>query len=138
MSTDELIRLLAPTSTNAERVRALLRLQLTPRMLAHATGCHSLSTLRNWSTGQTQPREDAALALDDLRLVALTLLQGGLEPERVGRWFASRDPGRFDGMRPFERFAVAPMEVLAAAQGDALRARAERQPSLALVGEDGV
>jgi hypothetical protein len=137
MNIDELMQNLAPTSTNPERVRALLRLDLTPKMLAHATGCQSLSTLRNWSTGQTQPREDAALALDDLRLVALTLLQAGLAPERVGRWFASRDPERFGGMRPFERFVVAPMEVLSAAQGDALRTRAEQQPPLVLVGEDG-
>ncbi len=136
MSTDDLIGRLTPTSTNAERVQALLELPVTPKMLAHATGCQSLSTLRNWSTGQTQPREDAALALDDMRMAALTLLQADIEPRRVGRWFASRDPERFGGMRPFEMIAIAPMDVLAAAQGEALRARAARQPMLALVGED--
>jgi hypothetical protein len=132
MTTDDLVRLLATTSTNAERVRGLLEL-LTPKMIARATGCSSPSTLRNWSMGQTQPREDAAIAIDDLRIAALTLLEAGLEPERVGRWFASLHPDRFDGLRPFEMIAIDPMEVLAAAQSEAIRAKALRQPPLALV-----
>jgi len=133
MTTEELMQLLATTSTNAERVRGLLEL-LTPRMLARATGATSPSTLRNWSTGHTQPREHAAIVIDDLRITACMLLGAGLEPERVARWFASRHAGRFDGLRPFEAITADPMDVLAAAVGEADRSRAKRDAPLVLVG----
>lgn len=142
---EKLKRLLSKTATNPERVRGLLELGLAPAVLAMATSS-SASTLRNWSTGSTQPRAEAAIVLDDLRLTARTLLDG-LEPERVALWFTSRDPDYFDGMRPIEMISHDPMTVLAAAHetlleadgasrsGNGLAPRQSRP--LALVGDEG-
>jgi hypothetical protein len=127
----ELDRLLAPTATNAERVRGLLMVGIAPAVIAFATRS-SASSLRNWSIGDTQPRHEAAIILDDLRITTRTLLEA-LEPERVVQWFTSRDPDRFGGMRPFEMIAIDPMEVLAAAHATVLATEA-RAPKLALVG----
>jgi len=112
MTEKELERLLAPTSTSAERVRGLLEL-VSPKALADMTHS-SASTVRNWSVSDTEPRPAAAVVLDDLRMVALTLL-GGLEPPRVASWLVSRDPSRFEGTRPLEMVGLDPMAVLAAA-----------------------
>lgn len=135
---DELLLLLGNTATNAERVRGLLMLGLPPRELTRATGCQSPSTLRNWASGQTQPRDHAAIVIDDLRITVRTLLGAGLEPERVVRWLLSRDTDHFQGMRPIDMIAVDPMDVLAAAQGERLdeeeRTTRSRQPELALIG----
>lgn len=116
----DLAELLAPTATTIERVRALLAIGLSPAFLATATGS-SPSTIRNWSLGETQPRPDAELALDDLRAVASALLDRGLQPERIAKWLTSRDLDRFEGQRPIEMIARDPMAVLAAAHGLAIR-----------------
>jgi DNA-binding transcriptional regulator YiaG len=113
--------MLAPTATTSERVRGLLALPLSPAVIATATNS-SPSTIRNWSIGQTEPRPDAAIALDDLRMVAKALLKH-LEPERAARWLTSRDPNRLDGMRPVEMIRIDPMAVLAAANAENLSAR---------------
>jgi hypothetical protein len=120
MDTDtELHELLAPTATNMERVRGLLALGLPASAVAAATRS-SPSTLRNWSVGETKPREEASIILDDLRTTAKVLLDAGLEPERVVRWLLSRDPGRFGGMRPIDMITYDPMDVVAAAHESVL------------------
>jgi hypothetical protein len=111
---------LATTATTRERVRALLSIGLSPAFLATATGT-SPSTIRNWSNGGTQPRPEAKLALDDIRAVAATLLDAGLEPERVAEWLTSRD-ARFEGLRPIEMVVRDPMSVLIAARRVAITA----------------
>ena len=112
---------LATTATTSERVRALLAIGLSPAFLATATGT-SPSTIRNWSNGSTQPRPEAKLALDDIRAVSATLLDAGLEPERVAEWLTSRDAQRFDGLRPIEMVVRDPIAVLVAAQAVATTA----------------
>jgi hypothetical protein len=120
----ELDRLLLPTATNSERLAGLLALGLGCQVIA-ATTRSSTSTLRNWKTGQTEPRSDATIILDDLRMIAKTLIDGGLEPERAARWLTSRDPDRFDGARPIEIVPIDPMEVLAAAHAITLAHQSE-------------
>ncbi len=119
MSDEELEQNLAPTATNSERVQALLAIGLAPSAVATAARS-SVASVRNWSTGAATPRPDADIVLDDLRSTAKTLLDGGLEPERIARWLMSRDPNRFGGMRPIERIPIDPIEVLAEAHGVAL------------------
>lgn len=109
----ELGCLLGPTATVTERVEGLVMMGVPLATIAQATRS-SVSTLRNWTSGQTQPRPDAAIALDDLRMIARALLEG-LEPERAAAWLSSRDPERFEGARPFEIIPIDPMDVLAAA-----------------------
>jgi hypothetical protein len=141
----KLKRLLSPLATNAERVRGLLLLGLAPATIALATRS-SVSTVRNWTAGDTQPRMDAEVVLDDLRMTARMLLDG-YEPERVARWLTSRDPDRFDGSRPVDMIRLDPMDVLAAAQAallenaEAGQAVAEsrnngKPRTLALVGDE--
>lgn len=107
-------RLLATTATSSERVRGLLALGITTATLADITRC-SESATRNWKSGQAEPRADAAMVIDDLRITALVLLRAGLEPERAANWLTSRDPDHFGAMRPIEMIRIDPMEVLAAA-----------------------
>lgn len=141
MDDEELDAALSTTTTQAERTRGLL--ELLPReALARATRS-STSTLRNWAVGQTQPRPDAAIILDDLRHTAHILLRGGIDRERVTSWFMSRDTERFEGMRPIEMVPIDPMDVVAGAKGlllsqmavdDEDRPRSERERGLAVVG----
>ena len=109
-------RLLARTSTHGERVRGLLAMGIHAEELASATNA-AVSTLRNWSAGQSEPRLAAAVVLDNLRTTATVLLKE-FEPARAARWMTSRDPERFDGLRPLDYIAVDPLDVLAAAHGD--------------------
>lgn len=134
VTVDDLLLLLSATATNAERVRGLMQMGLSQRTLARATGCQSPSTLRNWGAGHNEPREDAAITLDDIRITAVTLLKAGMEPERVARWFMSRDDDRFDNARPIDRVREDPMGVLLAAKQDAMELTLERQPELVAVG----
>jgi hypothetical protein len=144
MPSDEaLIRLLLPTATASERTRGLLSL-LPPTILADAVGV-KISSLRNWASGQSQPRPDAAIALDDLRAAAKVLLNGEIEPERASAWLMSRDPDYWKGMRPVEAIRVHPMDVLAAAHGVVLEQEKlaedgrvdgiRREPALAIVSD---
>jgi hypothetical protein len=137
---------LAPTATTQERIRGLMAVGFSQALLASATKS-SVSTVRNWAAGATQPRLEAGVILDDLRVTTRTLL-GGLEPARVVQWFTSRDADRFDGVRPIEMIALDPMEVLAAAHGEVIAVtdpdatqgrRAGKGPvrPLALVGQSG-
>ena len=121
----DLLNELATTATTSERVRALLAVGLSPAFLATATGT-SPSTIRNWTSGSTQPRPEAKLALDDIRAVAATLLDAGLEAERVAEWLTSRDADRFDGLRPIEMVVRDPLAVLAAARDFATTAADRR------------
>jgi hypothetical protein len=124
----ELERLLAPTATTAERVKGLVKMGIPLTTISETTRS-SLSTLRNWIAGNTQPRQEAAFILDDFRMIASALLEG-LEAKRAAQWLSSRDPNRFDGIRPVEMIAIDPMDVLAAA-GDAVLAvhATERPPA---------
>lgn len=114
VSRTELLRLLGPTATTAERVNGLLGLGLHPADIGTALGGTTASTLRNWIAGDTEPRADAAISLDDLRATARALLEAGLEPQRVVSWLISRDP-RFEGQRPIDILATTPTRVLSAA-----------------------
>lgn len=111
LSQSQLLAFLAPTATTSERVRGLLGLGLHPADVGTALGGTSTSTLRNWIAGETEPRADAAISLDDLRAAARALLEGGLEPERVVSWLISRD-GRFGGQRPIDVLPTNPTRVL--------------------------
>jgi hypothetical protein len=117
--------LLAPTATIAERTHGLLML-LPPNVLADAVGVR-ISTLRNWASGQSKPRFDAAIPLDDLRTVARILLDGGLEPGRVAAWLTSRDPELWHGLRPVEVVRHDPMDVIGTAHGVVLEYAKSRQ-----------
>jgi hypothetical protein len=112
---EQVQEMLARTATTAERVEGLLALGLAARELADAVGVASSSTVRNWVSEDSEPRLDASIALDDLRAVALILLEGGLEPRRAGLWITSRDPGRLEGQRPIELVRRLPLEVLSSA-----------------------
>jgi DNA-binding NarL/FixJ family response regulator/DNA-binding transcriptional regulator YiaG len=105
-------RLLAPTATTPERVEGLEALGLAAEQIAIATGV-SPSTVRNWRRGVGDPRPGAAAALDDLRMVAKVLLEGGLAPDRISLWLASRDVRT--RQRPLDQIGLEPTQVLAAA-----------------------
>jgi len=91
--------------------------RLPASQIARAVGV-TVSAVRNWSTGQAEPRTDAAITLDDLRATTKALLDGGMEPERVARWLISRDPK--SRQRPLDAIASRPTEVLAAAFDEVL------------------
>jgi hypothetical protein len=116
---------LLPTATASERIRALLVL-LPPAILADAIGVKA-SSLRNWASGQSQPRPGAAIALDDLRATAKVLLDGKIEPERAAAWRTSRDPDRWEGTRPVECIRLDPMDVLKEAHGVVLQQEKEAE-----------
>ena len=104
---------LSQTATTSERVHGLLALGLPAAHVAEALGV-TVSALRNWSSGQSLPRPDAAIALDDLRYVAwLLLVDGGMECERVARWLTSRDAK--SQHRPLDLIRTRPTDVLTAA-----------------------
>jgi hypothetical protein len=139
----DLSRLLLPTATASERTRGLLVL-IPPTILADTVGV-KVTSLRNWASGQSQPRSDAAITLDDLRATAKVLLDGRVDAERASAWLTSRDPSRWEGMRPVEAVRVDPMDVLGAAHGVVLelekdaerpaRKRVRRERALALVSD---
>jgi hypothetical protein len=143
-SDKDLSRLLLPTATASERTRGLLVL-IHPAILADAVGV-KVTSLRNWASGQSQPRSDAAITLDDLRATAKVLLDGGVDAERASAWLTSRDPSAWEGMRPVEAIRVDPMDVLGAAHDVVLelekdaeqpspRKRIRRERALALVSD---
>jgi hypothetical protein len=111
--------MLASTATISERVQALLAIGLRSADIARCSGV-SQSALRNWSSGSAQPRSDAAIVLDDLRIVAKVLLDGGIAADRAVSWLTSRDPDRFHDCRPLDLIRSEPMSVLAAAHGAVL------------------
>lgn len=113
---EELQEKLRQRSTTPQRVKGLLEL-LSVSLVAKATGV-SISTVRNWSAGNGDPRPDAALALDDLRAVAETLLRGGMAPDEVSGWLISRDPNT--KLRPIDEIAKRPTEVLAEAVSEVM------------------
>lgn len=110
----ELLRYLAPTATTKERVKGILAVGMTAGELAEITGTTE-SGVRHWAAGGTEPRPEAAMALDYVRAVLKALLDGGMEPERALRWLMSLDPEHFGSERPFDVLQTAPMRVLTAA-----------------------
>jgi hypothetical protein len=114
---EQLQRSLAPAATTSERVRGLLAIGLHASEIARTTSV-TVSALRNWSSGQAEPRPEAAIALDDLRSTAKILLDDGMEPARVAHWLRGWNPQL--GARPLERVATAPADVRKAAQAASL------------------
>jgi hypothetical protein len=108
---------LLPNATTSERVRGLLAIGLHASDIANATGV-TVSGLRNWGTGQAEPRPDAAISLDDLRATVKILLDGNMEQHRVAHWLRGWNPGL--EARPLEIVRTRPMDVRAAAIGEAL------------------
>jgi len=101
-----------PTSTTSERVEALAA-TLEVALVAKAADV-TPTAVRKW-IGGTEPRAEAAIAIDDLRAVVVVLLEAGFEPARIRSWLVSRDQYWLDGARPVECLAVKPMSVLSAA-----------------------
>lgn len=112
----DLEQALRSSSTTAERIEALLALGIPPEILARGLGVRSASTLRNWTSAKIAPRPTTAITLDDLRLTAQVLLEGGLPPARIGSWLISRNAEWLAGERPIDCIATTPMRVLSAAQ----------------------
>jgi hypothetical protein len=113
--TAELQRLLAPTSTTRERVRGVLLVGVPASEIAKGAEV-SVSALRNWAAGQTEPRTEAAIFLDDLREVVKVLLDGGIPPVRTLRWLTSRNE-ELEHERPIDLLRERPIEVISAAHG---------------------
>lgn len=105
---------LAPTSTTRERVEGILAIGMPAADLAELTETTE-SSVRHWLGGKTEPRPEAAMALDYTRAVVKALLDAEMEPERVLPWLMSLDPERFGEDRPFDVLKTAPMRVLTAA-----------------------
>lgn len=110
----DLLRYLAPTSTTQERVQAILGIGMPASDLAELTEMTE-SSVRHWLSGSTEPRPEAAMALDYVRAVLKALLDAGMEPERALRWLMSLDPERFGNDRPFDVLKTTPAQVLTAA-----------------------
>jgi transcriptional regulator with XRE-family HTH domain len=119
LGADELQRFLSTTATTPERVNGLMALGLRVEDIAGCAGV-SPSAVRNWSTGQAEPRRDPAITLDDLRTTAKALLDGGMEAPRVARWLTSRDPQRFKNERPLDCVSTDPIEVIKVAMDEIL------------------
>lgn len=117
---EDLEKGLRSSSTTAERIRALLALGIPPDVLARGLGVRSASTLRNWMNDEIAPRPTTAITLDDLRLTAQVLLEGGLPPARIGNWLVSRNAEWLGGERPIDCITTTPMRVLSAAQDTAI------------------
>jgi hypothetical protein len=130
------VRLLGPTATTAERVRGLLGAGLSAADVAATSGV-SVSALRNWGSGDAQPRNDSAIALDDLRAVVTILLTGGLPAARATGWLTSRND-RFGDDRPIDLLRVNPTAVLSAAHGVVLDAALVDEGDAASVAGDNV
>ena len=113
-------------STSQDRTRGLLELGLRTADLAEITGV-SVSAVRNWASGQAEPRKNPDIVLDDLRAAAQILLTGGLEPAQASRWLVSRDTQTFDNRRPIDLLPTQPMSVLAAAHEVVLERRSSLQ-----------
>jgi hypothetical protein len=82
-------------------------------LVARATSVSS-TAVRKWAEG-TEPRSEAAMAIDDLRALTVVLLEGGFEPERIRSWLVSRDYDWLDGARPLDEVAKRPGLVMSAA-----------------------
>jgi predicted transcriptional regulator len=104
-------------------VKGILGIGMSASELADLSGTTE-SSVRHWLGGETEPRPDAAVALDYVRAVVKALLDAGMEPERILRWLMSLDPEHFGTERPFDVLKVAPMKVFTAALEVALEAGA--------------
>ena len=114
------LRGLLETATHGARVGALLDLGVTVEELA-LTCSVAVSTVRTWQDGSAAPRHRTKLLIDDLRLVAVILLEAGLEGVEVGQWLRSRNRTGLGNERPLEIIAVDPQRVLAAAEAEIVR-----------------
>jgi hypothetical protein len=108
LDTEEIRSLLSNISTTREIVRGLGHVGISALKLAELTGVTE-SAVRNWSSGQAQPKANAGIVIEDLRTAAWTLL-GTLDAERVASWFTRRHPDIRD--RPIDRIVANPTQVI--------------------------
>jgi Protein of unknown function (DUF2384) len=106
---------LVPTASAQERVNTFLGLGLSVEELSLAVGVAE-NTIRNWSDGSAQPRRAADQALDDLRMVVLTLDEKGVEAARTVNWLRSRNRAWLSNERPLDLLRTDPLLLFAAAE----------------------
>jgi hypothetical protein len=109
---------LGPTSTLSEQVEGLVDVLDDVALVAKAVRVSS-TAVRKWIDG-TEPRAEAAMAIDDLRSVVVVLLEAGFEPARVRSWFLSRDRDWLEGESPLGCLSRTPITVLSAANDAAM------------------
>jgi hypothetical protein len=115
-----MVESLEPTSTTRERVAGLVEV-LDVALVASIVGV-TATAVRKW-IGGTEPRADAAAAIDDLRSIVVVLLEVGFEPARVRNWLVSRNRDWLDGERPADNVLRKPITVLSAANDAAMAHR---------------
>lgn len=106
---EEAQTLLRNIATTREVVRGLSLVGISAVTLAEIAGVTE-SAVRNWSSGQAQPKANAAIIIEDLRTAAWTLLGSLRDPERVGSWFMRRHPMIRE--RPIDVIASNPTQVI--------------------------
>ena len=91
----ELKNMLDPVSSTSDRVRALIALVGAAELAAATSfgegGDIKESTIRNWANGQAEPRRNAAITIDDLRMAAKLLLDAEKTPDETRKWLLSRN-----------------------------------------------
>jgi|SRR6478609_6123603 len=115
---------LDPITSTPARVEGLLAAGLEMEELALALDV-TPTTIRNWLRGAATPRRGAVRTIDDLRQVAVILIEGGMDGVEMAQWLRSRQGRAMDDERPLDLIAQDPIRVLAAAHGSALE-REER------------
>jgi hypothetical protein len=113
---------LSPNTSVSEHVQGLLDIGLSTEDIARVAQT-SPRAVRNWRSGQSQPRNLMSAAVDDLRAITLVLLHEGLKPQQAAQWLRSR---RLEtGQRPIDEIAFMPIEVIRAASVDARHYRGD-------------
>jgi hypothetical protein len=120
LSATQLKDMLDHTSSTSDRVRALIAL-VGASELAAATSVQGVetkeSTLRNWASGQAEPRRNVTIVIDDLRTAAKLLLDAGKTPAETRQWLLSRNTGLLlhsaqdDPRRPIDLITDQPTRV---------------------------
>ncbi len=109
-----LARKLSHKSTIPERIEALTALGVTISELASTIGV-SDESVRGWLKQSSTPRRQYSNVIDDIRAVALILLDGDFPVERITSWFHSTPPGHRRAPRPIDVITSDPQAVAAAA-----------------------
>jgi hypothetical protein len=95
LSATQLKNMLDPTSSTSDRVRALIALLGAAELAAVTSSDHGAdtkeSTIRNWASGQAEPRRNVAIVIDDLRTAAKLLLDADKTPAETRQWLLSRN-----------------------------------------------
>jgi hypothetical protein len=75
------------------------------------------STIRNWASGQAEPRRNIAIIIDDLRTAAKLLLDADKTPAETRQWLLSRNTSlilhsaQYDPRRPIDLIPDHPTRV---------------------------